>query len=144
MCNRHPNLHVHNPLLCVTPPHILEEIARRRAAHHREWAIKTLIASERLRGQRDVLGQMLGLFPSGGADKRRTIFDAQGDMTLPGTRVRGEGDPPSGDLEVDEAYEGAGVTYELYKNELNRNSLDNTGLRLDSAVHYDQQFNNAF
>jgi Zn-dependent metalloprotease len=144
MCNRDSNLPLHNPLLCVTPPHMLEEIARRGAEHHREWAIKTLIASERLRGQRDVLGQMLGLFPSGGADKRRTIFDAQGDMTLPGTRVRGEGDPPSGDVDVDEAYEGAGVTYDLYKDVFKRNSIDNNGLRLDSTVHYGQQFNNAF
>ena len=144
MCNRHSNLHFHNPLLCVTPPHILEEIARRGAAHHREWAIRTLAGSERLRGQRDVLGQMLGLFPSGGADKRRTIFDAEGDMTLPGTRVRGEGDPPSDDLEVNESYDGAGVTYDLYKNEFNRNSIDNNGLRLDSTVHYGQQFQNAF
>jgi hypothetical protein len=78
MCHRHSNPHLRNPLLCVTPPHILEEIARRGAAHHREWAIRTLAGSERLRGQRDVLGQMIGLFPSGGTDMRRTIFDAQG------------------------------------------------------------------
>src|ERR1700757_846518 len=136
MCNRHSNLPLHRPLLCVTPPHMLEEIARRGEAHHREWAMRTLTTSERLRGQRDVLGQMLGLFPSGGADKRRTVFDAQGDMILPGERVRGEGDPPSGDPEVDEAYEGAGVTYDLYKDEFKRNSIDDNGLRLDSTVHY--------
>src|SRR5260370_7348212 len=121
MCNRHSNLHLHNPILCVTPPHILEEIARRGAAHHREWAIRTLTSSERLRGQRDVLGQMLGLFPSGGADKRRTIFDAEGDTALPAPRSRGDGDPPSDHPQVNESYNRTDVTSPSYKNSSSRN-----------------------
>src|SRR5947207_15848414 len=36
------------------------------------------------------------------------------------------------------------ATYDFYQNAYNRNSVDGRGLRLDSTVHYDQQFDNAF
>ena len=88
---------------------------------------------------------MLGLFGgAGGKTKRTTVYDARGAETLPGTRVRGEGDPKSKDAEVNEAYDGAGVTYDLYLKEFNRNSVDDHGMRLDSTVHYGQKYDNAF
>ena len=57
--------------------------------------------------------------------------------------MRGEGDPPSTDVAVNEAYDFSGATYDFYETAYNRNSVDGRGLRLDSTVHYDQQFDNA-
>jgi Zn-dependent metalloprotease len=45
---------------------------------------------------------------------------------------------------VNEAYDGSGVTYDLYNNEYQRNSIDGNGMRLDSTVHYRQGYDNAF
>jgi hypothetical protein len=41
---------------------------------------------------------------------KRTIYDASGSETLPGTVVREENDPPSADIAVNEAYDGLGAT----------------------------------
>src|SRR5438128_775388 len=78
-----------HPLHCIVPPHMLKEIVRRGDAEQKEWALETLTASARLRGNREILGELLGLFPSGGDQKRRTVYDARGGETLPGVRIRG-------------------------------------------------------
>src|SRR5437016_5059009 len=115
MC-KHNSSTVINPLHCVVPPHILKEILKRGEQKHKDWALHTLAVSERLKGNREIMGELLGLLPSAGQQKRRTIYDAKAVQTLPGKRVRGEGDPASKDVEVNEAYDGAGATYDLYKN----------------------------
>lgn len=58
--------------------------------------------------------------------------------------MRSEGDPASGDQQVDEAYDGAGDTYNLYFEHFQRDSLDGQGLPLISSVHVRRNFNNAF
>jgi Zn-dependent metalloprotease len=45
---------------------------------------------------------------------------------------------------VNEAYDGAGATYDLYHDVFGRNSIDDRGLRLDSTVHYGRNYDNAF
>ncbi|BCX06296.1 MAG: zinc metalloprotease [Fischerella sp.] len=52
--------------------------------------------------------------------------------------------PLSNDIAVDEAYDGAGATYDLYYEVFERNSIDDKGLRLDSTVHYGVKYDNAF
>lgn len=74
----------------------------------------------------------------------RSIHDAQNTRELPGTLVRREGQPPTGDRSVDEAYAGLGVTYEFFRQVYGRNSLDGRGLPLVATVHYDQDYDNAF
>jgi Zn-dependent metalloprotease len=132
-----------NPRECVVPPHMLKEIVKRGGPKHREWAMNTLMESAKLRGHREILGEMLTVaIPAG--EKRRTIYDAKSGTALPGKLVRGEGDPVSKDAEINEAYDGAGVTYDLYHDIFKRNSVDNRGLRLDSTVHYSKKYDNAF
>jgi Zn-dependent metalloprotease len=122
---------------------MLKEIINRGEPEHREWALNTLEHSQKLRGQREILGEMLTVaMPAG--EKRRTIYDAKSSTTLPGKLVRGEGGPASQDPEINEAYDGAGVTYDLYHDIFKRNSVDDRGLRLDSTVHYGQKYDNAF
>jgi Zn-dependent metalloprotease len=76
--------------------------------------------------------------------KNRRVFSAENGSTLPGKLVRDEGSQAVSDVAVNEAYDGAGLTYDLYWEVYQRNSLDDRGLRLDSTVHYQQNYDNAF
>jgi Zn-dependent metalloprotease len=74
----------------------------------------------------------------------REISDAQHRETLPGVRVRGEDDPPSGDDAVDEAFDGLGATFDFWWDAFARSSLDGSGGPLLATVHYGQDYDNAF
>jgi Zn-dependent metalloprotease len=126
---------------CIVPPHILRRLAEH--PEHRDRALRTLATTERLRGRREVLAHFAAVGLATGTE-RRTIYDAQSQTNLPGQLVRGEGKPDVADIAVNEAYNYAGNTYDFYMNAYQRNSVDNQGLRLDSTVHYDQQYDNAF
>jgi Zn-dependent metalloprotease len=129
-------------LHAIVPPHILVAIVRNGSAEQRRRALATLAVSERLRGRRDILG--LSLVPVPPGQKRRTVYDAAHGTRLPGKLVRSEGDPDSDDPAVNEAYDGAGSTYDLYFDVYGRNSIDGRGMRLDSSVHYGRDYDNAF
>ena len=131
------------PLHCILPPHILEHLAQRGTELQRRLALHALYLSGQFRGQREALGALAAGAPSPGG-KRRTIYDAKHTEDLPGQRLRGEGERATGDPAADEAYDGAGDTYDLYHDVYGRNSVDDLGLRLDSTVHYGQNYDNAF
>jgi Zn-dependent metalloprotease len=75
---------------------------------------------------------------------RRSIADAHGTTTLPGTVVRTEGAPDTGDAAVDEAYAGLGATHAFWLDVFGRVSIDGAGLPLDATVHYGQDYDNAY
>lgn len=106
-----------------------------------DLAWRTLVPTEQFRGNRFAVGRIAAT-PTDG--KRRTIYDANNSTALPGKLVRSEGQPSVQDRAVNEAYDGAGATYDLYKEEYDRDSIDNRSMRLDSTVHYGQQYDNAF
>ena len=139
-------MHAHHSILCITPPHMLQEIARNGTPEQREMAQRTLIASESLRAKRNAVGVRTAatMRAAVSVGKNRTIYDAAEGSQLPGAKVRGEGDPASSDPAVNEAYDGSGITYDLYLNVFGRNSIDNNGLKLDSTVHYQKGYDNAF
>ena len=74
----------------------------------------------------------------------RTIGDADGKETTPGTVVRQEGADPTDDVAVNEAYDGLGATYTLYAEVFQRDSIDGSGFPLKATVHYGQNYDNAF
>jgi Zn-dependent metalloprotease len=78
------------------------------------------------------------------AGKQRSIYTANHLSTIPGTLVRQEGAPASGDRAVDEAYDGAGDTFDLFNDIYERNSIDGQGMPLVSSVHYQTDYDNAF
>lgn len=134
-----------HPTNCFVPPHMLREIAQRGSPAQRERALRTLVITEQLRGQRLALTDLPALAKRAlAAAKQRQVFDAEHGSTLPGRLVRPEGHPPTGDPAVNEAYDGTGATYDLYWDVYQRNSIDDNGLRLDSTVHYQQGYDNAF
>ncbi|GAA2989010.1 M4 family metallopeptidase [Streptosporangium longisporum] len=142
----------HPPPPChIAPPDLLEAVAGQGDPSERRAALRTLATSERARAQRaSVAGvlRQLGLTISDVAPAPgmvRTVYDVEngGDFDLPGRRRRGEGDPPSGDAAVDDAYDGAGVTYDFYRTVLGRDGIDGRGLEIVSSVHYGTDYDNA-
>ena len=127
-------------LCTIVPPHILHKLAE--SDRHRARALRTIALTERARGRRAILGFLGAGVPTG--TLRRTIFDAQQGENLPGQLVRAEGAPANPDVSVNEAYDSSGKTYDFYESIFNRNSVDDKGFRLDSTVHYSQQYDNAF
>jgi Zn-dependent metalloprotease len=77
-------------------------------------------------------------------EKHRTVYDARHGTRLPGKLVRVENGAPVADTAVDQAFDSAGTTYDFYQQVLHRNSIDGSGMRIDSSVHYSKKFNNAF
>jgi bacillolysin len=75
--------------------------------------------------------------------KNRTVYDADGSTTS-GTFARGEGDPATGDTDVDSAYDFTGATYDYYASTFGRDSYDGAGAELVSFVHYGVGYENAF
>jgi len=138
-----PNQH---SVLCITPPYMLRQIVINGTPEQREFALRSITISEQFRGQRGAMTKDILAFmkPVTTEIKQRIVFDAKNGTQLPGTVVRQEGDPPVADIAVNEAYDGSGVTYDMYYGVYSRNSIDNKGLRLDSTVHYNQGYDNAF
>jgi Zn-dependent metalloprotease len=124
---------------------MLNEIAQNGTPEQRAWAVRTMFQSAQFRGQRAMLTEYPTLAASATAvGKKRIVYHADFKSNLPGRQVRGEGDPPTGDPASDEAYDGSGATYDLYQEVFERNSIDGSGLRLDSTVHYQEGYDNAF
>ncbi|MDO9303585.1 MAG: M4 family metallopeptidase [Anaerolineales bacterium] len=139
-------MHAHHSIFCITPPHMLQEIIRNGSSTQRDLALQTIITSEQMRGQRRAMKSMAAFMVKAAStgNKQRAIYDAKNGAQLPGTLVRSEGDPASTDPAINEAYDGSGVTYDLFFDTYGRNSIDNNGLKLDSTVHYQKGYDNAF
>jgi len=132
------------PFCSILPPHLLREIARRGSPEQQQWALRTLSASEQFRGERRILSAFgaAAVTPTGA--KQRTVYDARHRTLLPGKLVRSEGSRKSRSVAVNEAYDGAGMTYDFFAKVFERSSIDGRGLRLDSTVHYGVKYDNAF
>ena len=136
------------PIQCILPPHVLHSIAQNGSAAQRKAALATLSIDHTvrsLRALRTIAGQ--GRVPGhvpGEAKKRRTVYNAKDSERLPGAVVRHEGEGPTEDKAVDEAYDGLGATFDFYWEVYERNSIDDQGLPLDATVHFGSKFDNAY
>lgn len=151
------------PIHCFIPPHIHAGIAAtNQNSNRRVLALNTLAVDHTIRSMR--LGfaeyhrpllafarQQRWFFPRAAwlavatpPQPQRTIYTAHQTQRIPGTKVRSEGEPPTGDPEVDEAYDGLGATFNMYWNVFQRNSIDDRGLPLIGSVHFGKNYDNAF
>lgn len=131
-----------NCTCCIIPPKMLRLLAD--AACDETDRCRLLDQAElsaHLRGQRSIAPVVLSIAPG---KKHRSVYDATTQSTLPGTLVRDEGAAAVADADANQAYDGAGLTYDFFRKIFKRNSIDGKGMRLDSTIHYQQQFNNAF
>ncbi len=135
----------------IVPPYLLARIA---AVQEPQWsraaqaARSTLAAPRDYRPVRSRLRLSIDAQGSLVAETTpapdREISDAQRREVLPGVRVRGEDDPPTGDVAVDEAFDGLGATFDFLWDAFARNSLDGAGGSLLATVHYGRDYDNAF
>jgi len=133
-----------HPLHCIIPPYMVEKIIENGSPQQIERAKINVDISGQLRDQRRSFGETISKPEASIGDKHRLVYDAQNGSSLPGILVRSEGEGPTGDNAVDEAYDGAGATYDLYSEIFERNSIDDNGMQLISIVHYLQGYDNAF
>ncbi len=131
----------------IVPPHVFAHMARLSDDSWpglAERARESLAFAREVRAERCALRGVAPLRTTTPAGGRRTVYDAQHGMSLPGRPVRREGDPATADVSVNEAYDALGATAHYFKKVHARNSIDGRGLPLDATVHYRRSFNNAF
>lgn len=134
-----------NCIFCITPPHMIERVISHGSSKQKERALKVLTHSAEIRGRRQSLINVpFDVQRAAAPGKSRLVYNTAQTQNLPGNLVRSEGDPATGDPETDEAYDGAGATYDLYFDVYSRNSIDNNGMQIISTVHYGQGYDNAF
>ncbi|HKG89868.1 MAG TPA: M4 family metallopeptidase [Nitrososphaeraceae archaeon] len=128
-----------------TPPYILRKQLEEGSQEQKRKALRNLELSSALRSQRRLRSAMYGMFVSLGPQKQRFIHDTENrTFPRPGKLIRSEGQPElPGDNDANKAYDGSGQTYDFYKEEFQRNSIDDNGMPLISSVRYDVDLDNA-
>jgi Zn-dependent metalloprotease len=133
---------------CFVPPYMLQEIYQNGTVAQQEHARQNIASSWQFRISRAATTGAMSVLEADdlavSTVMERLVYDAEHSSLLPGRLVMGEGDPPSDDQSVNEAYEGAGATYELFKQVYGRNSIDGRGMPIASTVHYGIGYDNAF
>ncbi len=66
----------------------------------------------------------------------RQVYNASNTSILPGTFARGEGNPPTGNVDVDAAYDQSGITYNFFLNFFGRDSINGAGAAIVSSVNW--------
>ncbi|WP_052358500.1 protealysin inhibitor emfourin [Terrabacter tumescens] len=141
------------PRCTIVPPYILEALAasdepalathaREALRHDQELRAARRTPTARPTGRR--APRRGDVTTAHGEGPHRTIYDAKGTQTAPGTQVRAEGGAPSSDAAVNEAYDGLGATWDLWSTAYSRDSLDGKGMPLLATVHYGRNYDNAF
>jgi Zn-dependent metalloprotease len=133
------------PRCSIVPPYLLLRLAEAGAPLEEVLAVparRTLATDARLRAERPGRARAGIGRPEPGP--QRTVDDAQGGTDLPGRTARREGDPATGDVAVDEAYDGLGATWTMLFEAWGRDSLDDRGRPLPATVHYGDRYDNAF
>jgi Zn-dependent metalloprotease len=127
----------HDAIQCIIPPYITDELVKSENPQVRARAVAQIRNASRMRAFREAAQAMPTLMAvlSPTKKKFRQVLDAKQSDQLPGQLVRSEGDPKSTDQAVNEAYDGAGDTYDFYNKIFDRNSLDDAGMTLISSVH---------
>ena len=127
----------HHPIQCIIPPYITDRLAQSTDPKIRERAVLNKTSAAAFRAVRRLSQSMPSLMVTMAPEKKknRQVFDAGKTDHLPGKLVRAEGQKKVADAGVNEAYDGAGTTYDFYDQVFQRNSLDDRGMNLVSSVH---------
>lgn len=126
-----PALWVYNPILLKPGPNLTTLVWRMEVRPMEMLPIDELVLVDAH------LGAVVLHFNQIDAAKNRKIYDAQGTGNLPGVLRRSEGQGPTGDIDVDRAYDYSGDTYDFYETYHGRDSIDNAGMDIIVTTHYD-------
>lgn len=137
-----------NPIYCVIPPYVLDQIVKNGTDKQRTEALHTKATDNTFRAlrlaNRTLPKQGTPQTAPPGARKQRSIYTANTTQNLPGTLLRSEGQESNGDIAADEAYDGLGATFDFYSEVFERNSIDDAGMPLNATIHFGEHYNNAF
>lgn len=130
------------------PSKLLRKLAEESGDEGRRVMDAHVSSASRLRAQRAATSQqkkelLPKAAPSGAPSYRRRVFDVANGTDLPGKVLREEGQSPVGDTAADHAYDNAGVALDFYFQVFSRDSIDDRGAPVESAVHYGRQYPNA-
>ena len=134
----------------AVPSKLLRKLADKTAETDRQALHGHIENTARLRSQRSAWSPStpMPLLFAAAAKKvqtpyQRAVFDAGMDTQLPGKSVRVEGGKPVKDVAVNQVYDNTGITLDFFLKIFGRNSIDNQGMRVASAVHFGSNFSNA-
>ncbi|GAA1591215.1 M4 family metallopeptidase [Kribbella karoonensis] len=125
----------------IVPPYLLEQLEQSAGDPSVRARIRQSLQHDAVLRTRPAAGRETAAAEGG---RQRKVYDAQNGTDLPGTLVRSEGQDAVQDQPVNQAYDGTGATWTLYKECYGRDSIDGNGLVLVSTVHYDRGYANAF
>ena len=129
----------------IIPTPLLLKVYKEKGMEGEARLQRDIIHSEKIRGRREVIGSLSGMFPLAGSAKHVSIFDAHNyDDERTSTLARREGDSPVSDKVVNEVYDSIGATYDVYWDFYKRKSIDNNNMPLNAYVHWLSGYNNAF
>lgn len=136
----------------IVPPYLIRRLVDHPSERVAQVARHTLRADAAFRaeprpGRRSTVlaaPTVAGAASSADPAPRRQISDARTSTELPGSPVRAEGEPATGDPAADEAYDGLGATWQLFFSAFGRNALDGAGGPMLATVHYGEAYDNAF
>ena len=123
------------PVLQIYSGHIDRSVS----GNHLAWMVRIFDSTELSRNLYVVnahTGEVITSYNELPNGLDRAIYDSGNTLNIPGTLVRSEGQGPTGDPDVNEAYDYLGDTYEYFFNSFGRNSYDNAGSTLVASVHY--------
>jgi len=125
----------------LVPPHMLDAMTRSPDHRIREVARHNQAAADRSRrapalGSKAVVGERGGAAEAGKV--RRVVRDAGQEPRFDGKVRRREGDPPTGNRDVDDVYRNTGIVLDFYRRVFNRNGVDGKGMWLISNVEFRQ------
>jgi Zn-dependent metalloprotease len=133
----------HHHICGVIPDHILTKIAA-RSPEARDSALSTLEQMRALHSFRGIRPLIAAAENVTGPQKNRRVYDAKHKTSLPGTLVMDEHTKPGKDVQVIKAFVVCGSVYDFWSIVFGRSSIDGNGKRLDSIVHFDRNFDNAY
>lgn len=148
-------------LACILPPHLLDNIILRGNSRQRARALATRSLLDSFRSARigyDESARIERQAARAGRLQRpanflrtllagspqRTVRTAQNTQRLRGPIVRSEGQGPTGDAAVDEAYDFCGATYKFFWDNFQRDSINDAGMPLENTVHFGREYDNAY
>lgn len=140
-----------HPLSCILPPDLLIELAKTAPPEQSRVLLDTLAIDHSFRqqraeaaGRRPAEPQRLAGATAGGTPHRSIYDQRHATDTTPGQLMRTEGQKPSADQSVNQAFDNFGATYDFYWRVLQRNSIDGQGMPIMGLVHFGVQYDNAF
>lgn len=134
----HPMQNIKPDGFSVLPPYLLDEISKRSGDKAFSSAARD---AENMQSHGSVFRPNTSATDYHGA---REVYDAKAKETTPGDKARFEGEKPTGNAEVDNAYDYTGFVRDFYQKEYQRNSIDGQGMKFVSTVNYGQNYENAF